>query len=221
MRVPLATAATALIALLLLVLPRTFLGAALGALRPDAAPVAAPDAAAALSAGYPAELFRATRARVAAPVFGIGAGPYRHDLALARGTEDGVREGAAVSLPDAGPNPVPTLVGRVDRAGGSSARVATLLDPAWRSAVRVGTTSVDALLVGGLTPRLTLIPKTAAVAAGDVIISVDETLPYGMLVGTVDEVRDSADGVLREATVALPYSLAALRAVDVLADARD
>lgn len=210
------------LALLVLVLPRNLLLGTLSFLRPEEAPVmhAAFDPQLLLEAAYPPGLFDETGTRAAAPVFGVAPGPYRHSLALARGTADGISLGDAVSLVDIGANPVPTLVGRVSSVSGSGATVETLLDPAWRTAVRIGTSSIDALLVGGLTPTLTLIAKGAPVAIGDPIISVDESLPYGLFVGTVAEVRDASDGVLREATIALPYSLTTLRVVDVILDAR-
>lgn len=218
LRVSTATAVTIALALLLLLLPRTFVLGALSFLRPPEAPLSERDLSqAALLAAYPASTFAGARhTRIPAPVLALSAGPYRHDLILAEGSDAGITAGAAVVLDQEGP--ALTLIGKVSSvaASGDTAIVETLANPAWRTAVRIGTSSVDALLVGGLTPTLTLIAKGSPVAVGDTVHSADPSLPYGLSLGTVAEVRDASDGVLREATLALPYSLGALRAVSVL-----
>ena len=216
MRVSVSTAVTAVLALILLLAPRTMLLGALSFLRPPEVQQATRDTSLeALLAAYPAKTFAgALHPRIQAPVLTLSAGPYRRDLQLAEGSEAGVAEGAAVVLDDAGPGL--TLVGKVSSVKGESSVVETLSNPAWRSAARIGTSSIDTLVVGGLTPTLTLIPKGAPVAVGDVVFSTDPALPYGLSLGTVAEVRDASDGVLREATLSVPYSLGALRAVSVL-----
>lgn len=187
---------------------------------PEAALIDTDPRVVALLAAYPTSTFSASSgARVPAPVLALSMGPYRHDLQIAEGTDAGIAPGAAVTL--SGEAPGGTLVGRVIDASRSGATIETLANPSWRTAVRIGTSSVDALLVGGLNPTLTLIAKGAPVAVGDVVFSVDEDLPYGLAIGTVAEVRDSADGVLREATLALPYTLGSLRSVAVFTDARE
>ncbi len=214
MRVSQATAATVAVALAILLAPRSFVAPLFGALR-EPAPDPLPVSSSSLEAAYPPELFTAPRpARVAAPVFALGIGPYRHDLKLALGASSGIAAGASVVLPGDAVNPV--LVGRVRDVSGSSATVETISSPEWKSAVRIGTSSVDALLVGGLNPTLTLIPRGAPLAEGDAVVSVDAAFPYGLVVGTVTDVRDAADGVLREATLSTPYTLSGLRAVDVM-----
>ncbi len=216
-RLPLASAILIAAALALAVAPRSVVTPVLDALRPAEAPVmrAPADEAAILAAAYPPELFASSLDRVAVPVYAVSAG-YRHELGIAAGSSRGIRAGDPVVLVDASAHPAPTLIGVVAGVTERSARVQTIADPSWRTAVRIGTSSVDALLVGGLTPTLTTFPKGAPVAVGDPVVSADAQLPYGMFVGTVAEVRDAADGVLREATLALPYTLVGLRAVDVI-----
>lgn len=216
-RIPLAPTLLILASLALALAPRSLMTPVLDLLRPAAAPLMTQpaDQAAVLATAYPPELFSSSLERAVAPVYAVSAG-YRHELALALGTDRGIRTGDPVVLVAATAGPTPTLVGTVSSVTRGTSRVQTLADPSWRTAVRVGASSVDALLVGGLTPMLTTIPKGAPVAAGDPVISADEHLPYGMFVGTVAEIRDAPDGVLREATLALPYALAGLRAVDVI-----
>jgi cell shape-determining protein MreC len=215
-RISVSTAITASLALLVLVMPRAMVLGALQFLRAPEMPQAARDTSLdALIAAYPQETFTSVAGeRVSAPVLALSAGPYRHDIEVADVARRGIVAGAAVVLPGAAQGG--TLVGKVTDVGGSSATVETLANPAWKTAVRIGTSSVDALLVGGLTPTLTLIPKNAPVGVGDVVYSVDQQLPYGLSLGTVAEVRDAKDGVLREATLAVPYTLSGLRSVSIL-----
>jgi|GEM_PF-5364548 len=219
MRVSLATGLTALFALALLVLPRSILGPGLALLRP-AIPPAVPASSSSTEAAYPPALFSDVGSgRVAAPVFALGAGPYRQDLRIARGSDDGIGEGMAAILP--GPGTPPVLVGRVSEASASGATLQTLSDPAWKTAVRIGSSSVDALLIGGLVPTLSLIAKGAPLAEGDAVVSADPSLPYGLALGTVADLRDTEGGVLREATLALPYAASGLRALEIVTgDAR-
>lgn len=219
MRVSAATALTALFALALLLLPRSFLAPVLGIVRPDEVPVT-PLHNDTLEAAYPQELFSEIRgARETAPVYALGPGPYRYDLRVSEGSDAGLAPGMTAVLPDESLTPV--LVGRVASVTGGSATIETIYDPAWKTAVRIGTSSVDALLVGGLTPTLTLIAKGAPVGEGDAVVSSDAAFPYGLALGTVTDIRDAEDGVLREATLSTPYSLGGLRAVDLLLDVRD
>jgi cell shape-determining protein MreC len=201
----------------LLVLPRTTVHILLGPLRPQEAALVLPEYEQnpALIA-YPA-LDWATGDTVSVPVFASGIGPYNHDLALAAGAEDGVAPHHAVVLPRTAPAQQPYFVGVIRSAADHRSTVQTFTDPEWKSAVRIGSSSIDALLVGGLTPTLTLIPKGAAVIVGDPVILADPAYPYGMAVGTVSAVRDASDGVLREATLALPYTYSGLRFVEVIA----
>jgi cell shape-determining protein MreC len=214
MRVPQAVIVTFALALVILLAPRSIVGPLLSTLREPTVP-ALPVASSSLESAYPPDLFLPSRvARVTAPVFALGIGPYRHDLKLALGSSSGIAPGATVIVSAEGsPN---VLVGRVRDAGASSAVVETISSPEWKSAVRIGTSSVDALLVGGLSPMLTLIPKGAPIAEGDAVVSADAAFPYGLVVGTVTDLRDAEDGVLREATLATPYALSGLRAVDVM-----
>lgn len=216
-RIPAAPAFVLAAALALLLMPRAWVAPLLDRLRPETAPPVSHELSAreVFEAGYPPALFADAGNRVLAPVYALGPG-YRHELAIAQGSDRGIRVGDVATMPiiQQGPG---TFVGVVREARASRASLQTLADPAWRSAVRVGSSSVDALLVGGLAPTLTLIPKGAPVAAGDAVVSADPQLPYGLVMGTVAEVRDAADGVLREAGLALPYALGSLRAVDVVA----
>lgn len=216
-RIPAAPVLILIAALAILIAPRGYVMRVLAGLRPEQAPimVSPADPNEIFKVAYPPSLFSETLDRAVAPVYAVSAG-YRNELAIAQGTDRGIRAGDPVLLVDLQTNPVPTLVGMVRDASRSTASVQTLSDPAWRSAVRIGTSSVDALLVGGLSPTLTTIPKGAPVAVGDTVISADANLPYGLFVGTVAEIHDARDGVLREATLALPYAVTSLRAVDVV-----
>ena len=80
----------------------------------------------------------------------------------------------------------------------------------------IGEGGVESLLVGGSRPTLTLIPKSSAVQAGDVVYLATQDLPYGLAVGSVREVRMASDGLLQEATMDFPYDLNQIRTVLIL-----
>lgn len=174
-------------------------------------------AAQAVLAAYPVGQFvdGASVDAVHAPVIAPYPLPYRTELLVAAGTTRGVRVGDVVTLPVTSSTVGAVLFGRVVRVTPDAAQIQTVFDPHWSSAVRVGTSSVDALLQGGLVPRLTLLPKTTYLAQGSIVVSADRSLPYGRAFGVVSSVTDVAGGVFREASVAVPYDLATVRVVTI------
>ena len=175
--------------------------------------VTEPAAQEGFAASYPETLFT-DQERLLVPVLARSTAPYRQLIVIGAGSDQGVVDGATVVLPDGEPGG--SFVGRVVKVSSDTSEVETLFEPSWKSAVRVGTSSIDALLVGGLTPTLTRLSKGASVGAGDLIINSDDSLPYGLFMGRLTELRDAADGVLVEGVVALPYDLTTLRFVEVL-----
>lgn len=133
----------------------------------------------------------------------------KHELLVGAGALRGVAVGDAVAF--AG-----VLVGEVREAFRDSALVRTILDERWASAVRVGTRGVDALLVGGAEPRLTLIVKDADVRTGDIVYNAAPAFPLGMPVGRIASVMLSPDGLFQEATLSVGYDINKLHAVSIV-----
>lgn len=118
----------------------------------------------------------------------------KNEFLIAAGEASGISEGQAV-LADG------VFIGRVEKVRGGSAVVQTIFDPRFRLAVRVGASGADALLVGGVSPRLTLIPKNAGINTGDAVYTASPEFPYGTPLGRVREMSLSSDELFMEATL--------------------
>ncbi len=150
-----------------------------------------------------------SRRGLVAGVFSAYPFNFRPVLTLSRGASAGVKEGAAVVLGG-------VLVGQVTRVSAEIGVAKTVFDPRWEIPVRIGAAGVDAVLVGGTVPRLTLIAKDAAIGAGDTLTAADPSLPFGLAIGEIEEVTNEPSMPFKEATLRLPYRISALRFVSVL-----
>lgn len=133
----------------------------------------------------------------------------KHELLVNAGTLRGVAVGDAAAF--AG-----VLVGEVREVFRDSALVRTVLDERWTSAVRIGTRGVDALLVGGAEPRLTLIVKDANVKTGDIVYNAAPAFPLGMPVGRIAHIMLSSDGLFQEATLGVGYDVSRIHSVSIV-----
>lgn len=107
------------------------------------------------------------------------------------------------------------LIGKIDRAFEDTSVVQTIFDERWQSSVRIGSQGVEALLLGGTTPKLTLIAKAARVASGDAVYSSASGFPYGLAIGEIKEIRLGEDQLFQEAAVKFPYDLGEIHAISV------
>lgn len=108
------------------------------------------------------------------------------------------------------------LIGKIDEVFEEFAKVKTIFDHRWQSAVRIGNRGVDALLTGGSKPRLTLIEKNAEVKAGDVVYNAAPDFPSGLPIAEVKDVELSSDQNFQEATLFFTYEINKVRTVLVL-----
>jgi rod shape-determining protein MreC len=151
-----------------------------------------------------------------ARVLALELGPLRQALAIDRGSDDGLQEGMVV-LSEGG-----SLVGTVSRVYPDHAWVTLVTDP--RSAVNVSVQGGqgDARGVvtgrGGLAPALELVPREAAVAEGNLVVTsgLGGRFPPGLLVGVARAVRVHPQDPFVEAQVEPSAPLPRLRAVLVL-----
>lgn len=119
----------------------------------------------------------------------------RSSITVARGSEDGVKEGMPV-FADAEKT---LLVGRVARVAGSQSEVYTFFDSEWKSSVEVGSKKIKALLVGGNPAHIDLLPKDAVIAAGDPVINVSPDYPMGILMGLVGDIETQTNDIWQKA----------------------
>jgi cell shape-determining protein MreC len=209
----------------LVVLPRDLLRHVVGTFHP--APVASSEDIAqlrarvasddALLAAYPSSTFSTPlhNGRVSVPVYAYYPFNYQHELLIGGGSKQGIAVNDAVLL-DVGTSTPGMLIGRVVNVADTTARVRTIFDPQWRSAVRVGTSSTDGLLEGGVTPKLSLLSKDASLADGDIIYNADQQFPLGIALGTLGPVNDIAGGASREGLLQVPYDINTVHVVSIV-----
>jgi cell shape-determining protein MreC len=129
------------------------------------------------------------------------------ELLINVGSEQGISEGMAV-FADKG-----ILLGQVIKTYAGQSVVKTILTPDWEIPVKIGANKVDALYVGGHSPKLTLISKKKVVLGGETVVSASKDLPYSIELGQVGELRETVEGVFREADIIIPYQMSDIETV--------
>jgi rod shape-determining protein MreC len=133
----------------------------------------------------------------------------KREIAIAAGSSNGVREGDAVTWGEK------VLVGKVISVSKNSSIVATIFDPSWEMAVRIGANEINALFKGGNTPTVTLIPHDGIIQSGDIVITASKDFPYGLEVGKIKDIKDTAGTSFREANIETEIQLSDLRHVTI------
>lgn len=164
-------------------------------------------------AGLPQPTAVAGLPRIEADVTGIALTGRQTSVAANRGTRDGVAVGMPVMTPTG------ALVGTVTAADATLAEVTLLTHP--DSVVRAQTSRdrTSGIVRGdaGLGTRLTLADRSLPLMAGDALVTVaNGAMPGGLLVGTVAEVRSTADMLFHDAVVVPAYTPDTLRRVVIL-----
>ena len=127
------------------------------------------------------------------------------------GSREGVASGKAVVA--AGASSSYVLIGRIQDVFEDTALVETIFDPGFRMPVRIGSHGYDALFIGGAYPKATSIAKNVPINVGDVVMSADPSLPYGLPLASVSGVAISSDALFQEATLNFAYDAGTLQAV--------
>lgn len=134
---------------------------------------------------------------------------FKDELTIGAGSDQGIRPGDAVLAGE-------VFIGRVESVSRETALVTTVFDADFRTSVRIGSVGADALLVGGVSPKLTLIPKEARLTEGDPVYSAFVGAPYGIPVGEVRDIRLSEDNLFLEGSLSVPVNPSSLVEVSVV-----
>lgn len=144
----------------------------------------------------------------------------KQELVITAGSAQGVRAGDAVVIPVDASSSVHTarviLVGKISTVLRDAAVVETVFDQRFQTAVRIGHDGTESLLVGGVTPRLTLIAKHASVNENDAVLVAAPELPYGIAVGTAKDIHLQKDELFEEASLETQYDINGVKSVLVL-----
>ncbi len=108
------------------------------------------------------------------------------------------------------------LVGQVIEVYKTSSVIKTFFDPNWQLPVRIGKEETNGLLEGGSEPKVILIEKEKPLQVNDIVYSASQEFSYGLKIGEITEIRESAAGVFKEAVLKMPFNVSELREVNVL-----
>jgi cell shape-determining protein MreC len=146
---------------------------------------------------------------------------FKNEMTVNVGGAQGVEKDRPVLvLPQGAPsdNPLESgfLLGVTVSVNETNSVIRTMLDSRWSSSVRIGKEGVDALLSGGVSPTLGLIPKDTKIVPGDSVYSTDSRFPYGLAVGQIVKIRESSDQAFQTAVVGLGYEINKVRSVIII-----
>jgi len=108
------------------------------------------------------------------------------------------------------------LVGRVIQVSRDASLVQTVFDRNFEMPVRLGEGRSDALLKGGASPVVSLIPREAETKAGAGVYSASAELPMGIPLGELGEIEGSDGEVWEAAPLRVPYDIYELKLVSVI-----
>jgi rod shape-determining protein MreC len=149
---------------------------------------------------------------VAAEIIAGPASPDFRDMAIDKGSVDGVARDMAVISP-AG------VVGRVMLAGRRAARVQMLIDPNAAAGAMIERTRAQGLAAGQGSSllRMDYVPATADVKQGDLVVTsgIDQVYPKGFVIGTVEAITRGS-GSYHQITVRPAVDFARLEEVLVV-----
>jgi len=132
---------------------------------------------------------------------------FKNEIAVNLGSESRIRLGGAATTMDG------VLFGKIISVSDNSSVIKTIFDASFELPVYIGKTSVPALLKGGPTPKITMIPKSSIVDAGSVVYSSSKDFPYGLVLGEIGPIKVSGTSVFYEGELKLSYNLSDLRVV--------
>lgn len=122
----------------------------------------------------------------------------KHRLTIARGSMDGVSVGMPVL---AAPG---VLAGVVAETRRRQSEVQTIFDPSWNSSVTIG--EVKAVLRGGSSPFLDLIPESSDLTEGTLVRNIDATLPYGLVLGEIGTITRASHNSWQRAVLRVGFA---------------
>jgi rod shape-determining protein MreC len=129
---------------------------------------------------------------------------FKNEVLVNAGTDQGVAVGKAAVFQG-------IVIGSVGQAFPGYSLVQTVFDGGFKMPVRVGSGAYDALLVGGVYPKVTSIVKDASLKIGDIVLAAGPGFPYGLPVAVVASTSTSPDGLFEEATLGFAYDMNSIR----------
>jgi len=108
------------------------------------------------------------------------------------------------------------LLGQVTDVFENFSVIQTIFDPAWQLPVRIGKEEINGLFKAGNEPKVILIEKEKQIQTDDIVYSASQEFPYGLKIGEVAEIKETAAGVFKEAVLKMPFNVGELREIKIL-----
>lgn len=128
------------------------------------------------------------------------------------GLDEGMRVGMPVMVKEG------ILLGKIKNVKKTQSEVETIFSPEWKISVNIGKEMVKAVLNGGPTPRIDLIPIDEDVSFGDKVTNGVSDFPMGAFLGTVSEINKNANDAWKKSALKVPYKIEFLNTVLVIVD---
>jgi len=128
------------------------------------------------------------------------------------GLDDGIKVGMPVMVKEG------ILLGKVKNVRRTQSEVETIFSPEWRTSVNVGKKMTKAVLHGGPTPNIDLIPIDENTSFGDEVTNSVSDFPMGALLGTLSEINKNANDVWKKSSLKTPYKIEFIDTVLIIVD---
>lgn len=129
-------------------------------------------------------------------------------LVVNKGSSDGVSVGAPVMQGGE------IFLGVISEVSKNFLIVKTVFNPGWQLSVKIGENKINGLFTGGNEPKIELIEKP--VRSGEPVFISSKDFPLGLKIGEIGQIKENSDGVFKQATVKIPYSISEIDEVKIL-----
>ena len=110
------------------------------------------------------------------------------------------------------------LLGRITGVYKNRSEIKTIFDPSWSSSVAIGESGTEAVIEGGRTPTLDLIPETAEIEVGDFVYNTHTDYPLNAPIGRIKEIFYERGDSWQKAEVEIPYEIDNIRQIKIYLD---
>ena len=147
---------------------------------------------------------------ITAKVFSTYPFNIKNKITINAGEKQGIKKSMVATV---GEN---ILLGQVTDVFENFSVIQTIFDPAWQLPVRIGKKEINGLFKAGNEPKVILIEKEKQIQTDDIVYSASQEFPYGLKIGEVAEIKETAAGVFKEAVLKMPFNVGELREIKIL-----
>jgi len=147
---------------------------------------------------------------ITAKVFSTYPFNIKNKITINAGEKQGIKKSMVATV---GEN---ILFGQVTDVFENFSVIQTIFDPAWQLPVRIGKEEINGLFKAGNEPKVILIEKEKQIQTDDIVYSASQEFPYGLKIGEVAEIKETAAGVFKEAVLKMPFNVGELREIKIL-----